>query len=263
MNWERIDRNHQVCHQPQIRASRPRPTRSPSHDALTGATSHHPRWQRKARPRHSGCSSVAARRGDEHAGLALSPEARSAQARPHQSQGLTGLDHRAGGAGTASSGGAGGTPRGGGGGAGFLGGGGGGSCGSTGGCNGGGGGGGSSFGPAGSGFATAATGPSVAISYVAAAAQASAATLSFPTQAHSTLSAPKTVTVTNTGAGAGALVVTALTFAGTRPPGLPNHVKRVSRSDRRGSQLHGRGELRAAAGRIERGDVADRQQRPE
>ena len=119
----------------------------------------------------------------------------------------------AGGAGTASSGGAGGTVRGGGGGAGFFGGGGGGSCGSTGICNGGGGGGGSSFGPPGSGFATAATGPSVAISYVAAAAQASPATLSFPTQPQSTLSAPRTVTVTNTGAGA--LVVTGLTFAGT------------------------------------------------
>jgi hypothetical protein len=119
----------------------------------------------------------------------------------------------AGGAGTASSGGAGGGPRGGGGGAGFFGGGGGGSCGSTGACNGGGGGGGSSFGPTGSVFATAITGPSVVISYTAAATHASPATLSFPTQPQSTLSAPQTVTVTNTGVAP--LVVTGVTFAGT------------------------------------------------
>jgi hypothetical protein len=72
----------------------------------------------------------------------------------------------AGGNGTASSGGNGGVIRGGGGGAGFFGGGGGGGGGCSGGpCNGGGGGGGSSFGPTGSVFTTATTGPSVAISY--------------------------------------------------------------------------------------------------
>ncbi len=121
----------------------------------------------------------------------------------------------AGTAGTAGAGGTGGGGNGGGGGgAGYFGGGGGaGSDGQAG--SGGGGGGGSSFGPAGSVFATAATGPSVVISYAAAAAQASPATLSFPTQAQSTLSVPQTVTVTNTGVGQ--LVVTGLTFVGTDP----------------------------------------------
>jgi hypothetical protein len=119
----------------------------------------------------------------------------------------------AGGDGNASSGGAGGTIRGGGGGAGFFGGGGGGGCGGI--CNGGGGGGGSSFGPAGSVFATAATGASVAISYATAAAQASPGTLSFPTQAQSTLSIPQAVRVTN--AGPAPLVVTGLIFAGADP----------------------------------------------
>jgi centrosomal CEP192-like protein len=118
-------------------------------------------------------------------------------------------------AGTASSGGAGGGPRGGGGGAGYFGGGGGGSCGSTGACNGGGGGGGSSFGPTGSVFTTASTGASVAISYVAAAAQVGPSSLSFSAQPQATVSAPRTVTITNTGPGQ--LVVTGATFAGTDP----------------------------------------------
>ncbi len=53
------------------------------------------------------------------------------------------------------------------------------------------------------------------ISYVVGAAQASPPTLSFPTQAQTTLSAPQTVMVTNTGLAP--LVVTGLTFAGTDP----------------------------------------------
>ena len=102
---------------------------------------------------------------------------------------------------------------GGGGGGGYWGGG-----GAGGGCGEGGfGGGGSSFGPADATFTNASqTGDGVVtISYVVGAAQASPPTLSFPTQAQSTLSAPQTVTVTNTGLGP--LVVTGLTFAGTDP----------------------------------------------
>ncbi len=55
----------------------------------------------------------------------------------------------------------------------------------------------------------------VTISYVAAAAQVSSSSLSFSTQAPSTISAPRTVTITDTGLAA--LVVTGLTFAGTDP----------------------------------------------
>ena len=102
---------------------------------------------------------------------------------------------------------------GGGGGGGYWGGG-----GAGGGCGEGGfGGGGSSFGPADATFTNASqTGNGVVtISYVVGAAQASPPTLSFPTQAQSTLSAPQTVTVTNTGLGP--LVVTGLTFAGADP----------------------------------------------
>jgi hypothetical protein len=101
-------------------------------------------------------------------------------------------------------------PGAGGGGAGYWGGGGGG-----GGCplvGAGGGGGGSSFGPAGATFtnATQSGNGTVSISY--AAAQTSPSTLSFSTQAQSTLSAPQTVTVKNIGINA--LGVTGLTFAG-------------------------------------------------
>ena len=55
----------------------------------------------------------------------------------------------------------------------------------------------------------------VTISYVAAAAQVSSSSLSFSTQAQSTISAPQMVTITNTGLAA--LAVTGLTFAGTDP----------------------------------------------
>lgn len=118
-------------------------------------------------------------------------------------------------AGIAGAGGTGGGGNGGGGGgAGYFGGGGG--AGSDNGIgSGGGGGGGSSFGPTGSVFSAATTGPSVVISYAAAAAHASPATLSFPTQAQGTLSAPQTVTVTNTAVAP--LVLTGLTFVGTDP----------------------------------------------
>jgi hypothetical protein len=76
----------------------------------------------------------------------------------------------------------------------------------------GGGGGGSSFGPVGATFtnATRSGNGTVSISYSA--AQASPSTLSFSTQAQSTLSAPQTVTLENTGINA--LGVTGLTFAG-------------------------------------------------
>ena len=57
--------------------------------------------------------------------------------------------------------------------------------------------------------------PGVTISYEAPTVQASPSSLSFATQAQSTLSAPQTVTVTNTGLGQ--LVVTGLAFAGTDP----------------------------------------------
>ncbi|MBV9681339.1 MAG: choice-of-anchor D domain-containing protein [Solirubrobacterales bacterium] len=129
--------------------------------------------------------------------------------------GAGGTGGAAGTAGTAGAGGNGGGGNGGGGGgAGYFGGGGG--AGSDGGIgSGGGGGGGSSFGPSGSVFGSATTGPSVLISYTAAAAQASPATLSFPTQPRSTLSAPQAVTLTNRGLAP--LVVTGLTFAGANP----------------------------------------------
>ena len=103
---------------------------------------------------------------------------------------------------------------GGGGGGGYYGGGGGGA-GST--SGGGGGGGGSSFGPAGATFAQDATAtPAVTLTPVGApAAQITPATLRFPSQSMSTVSAPQTVTITNTGLGA--LSVTGLSFTGTDP----------------------------------------------
>ena len=81
---------------------------------------------------------------------------------------------------------------------------------------GGGGGGGSNFGISGlRNETTAASAASVTISYVAAAAQVSTSSLSFPAQARSTLTAARPVTVTSTGLGP--LVVTGLTFAGSDP----------------------------------------------
>ena len=101
-------------------------------------------------------------------------------------------------------------PGAGGGGAGYWGGGGGGGgCSSVGA---GGGGGGSSFGPAGATFTNATQSGNGLVSLSYSAAQTSPSTLSFSTQAQSTLSAPQTVTVENTGINA--LSVTGLTFAG-------------------------------------------------
>ena len=100
---------------------------------------------------------------------------------------------------------------GGGGGSGYYGGGGGGPGSTT---SGGGGGGGSSFGPAGAAFAQDTTGTSaVTLTPVAPpAAHVTPASLSFPTQAQSTVSAPHTVTISN--AGQSALNVTGLSFTG-------------------------------------------------
>jgi hypothetical protein len=103
---------------------------------------------------------------------------------------------------------------GGGGGGGYFGGGGGGGGASFG--PGAGGGGGSNLVPPGGSASADATGvPSVTISYGVAVAQVSSPSLSFPTQAQSTVSAPQAVTVTNSGLSP--LVVTSLTFAGTDP----------------------------------------------
>jgi hypothetical protein len=103
---------------------------------------------------------------------------------------------------------------GGGGGGGYYGGGGGGAGATSGG---GGGGGGSSFGPAGATFAQDATGtPAVTLTPIGApAAQITPATLRFPSQPMSTVSAPQTVTITDTGQGP--LNVTGLSFTGTDP----------------------------------------------
>jgi hypothetical protein len=109
-------------------------------------------------------------------------------------------------------------PGAGGGGGGYWGGGGGGGgCDTAGSGGAGGGGGASSFGPADATFsdATQSGNGMVTISYGVAAAQVSSSSLSFSTQAQSTISAPQTVMVANIGLAP--LVMTGLTFAGTDP----------------------------------------------
>jgi hypothetical protein len=88
---------------------------------------------------------------------------------------------------------------------------------------GGGGGGGSSLGPAGAGFAADTTGtPSVTLTPLPlfAAIQPGVASLTFPTQAQSTIGPPQTLTIANAQTATAPLQITALSFTGADPGGF-------------------------------------------